>query len=368
MSHGWQQPRASGSPDTVHPDDLLADDPSRISSTALVRQAVTTIVVTALGIGAFAAVSAVSAPYDPVSTTASRLVSGTDRTRAVPALVVVAEAAVTGATDIGTSLTHNSDLATTPLRLELATAMSDALAERRNTSLDKTRTEVEASVSTALVESRSNHLNDQVNAITAENDRIAAAKAAAEKAAAEKEAARKAAAAVIAGQVAKTKGSLTRQAVPAATSSVVDAALTGTSTGFITPLAPGSYVRGAGWGATGSWSRYHTGVDLSAPGGTPIRAVTSGVVMASTGGGWAGTHVIIRHAGGGQTLYAHMSSKAVSPGQIVQPGQVIGTVGMTGRAFGYHLHFEYYPAGTTPGDVYSSADPVSWMLRNGIRL
>lgn len=330
----------------------------RISSTALVRQAVTAVVLAVLGVGTLGAVSAVSAPYAPVKSASSRIVSGIDHTRAVPSPVeAISQAAA--ATDVSATLTNrNADLATSPLRLELAAAMSDVLADQRSTSLDRTRSEVEASVSTSLIASRNLQLTDQVAAITAENGRITAQKKAAEE---------KAAAATVASQVAQTKGSLTRKAAaPGATTKDVD--LSGTSTAFTSPLAPGSYVRGAGWGATGSWSRYHTGVDLSAPGGTPIRAVAAGVVLASTGGGWAGTHVIIRHAGGAQTLYAHMSSKAVSPGQVVQPGQLIGTVGMTGRAFGYHLHLEYYPAGTKPGDVYSSADPVSWMMRNGVRV
>ncbi|WP_156609954.1 M23 family metallopeptidase [Auraticoccus cholistanensis] len=139
--------------------------------------------------------------------------------------------------------------------------------------------------------------------------------------------------------------------------------------GGAAPIASGSYSIAARWGAVGSWSRYHTGIDLSAPIGTPIRAAADGVVVSpASGAGWAGVHVVIKHADGSHTLYAHMASTAVQPGQQVKAGDLVGVVGMTGRTFGPHLHFEWYPAGTTPGDVYSSKDPYVWMLALGVRL
>ncbi|NHB85610.1 M23 family metallopeptidase [Tessaracoccus sp. HDW20] len=86
---------------------------------------------------------------------------------------------------------------------------------------------------------------------------------------------------------------------------------------------------------------------LPGPIGTPIYAVASGVILSPTAGGWAGTNVVIRHANGGSTLYAHMSRKVVSTGQTVKAGQLIGYVGVSGRSFGAHLHMEYYKAGVT---------------------
>ncbi|HEY5848621.1 MAG TPA: peptidoglycan DD-metalloendopeptidase family protein, partial [Microlunatus sp.] len=129
---------------------------------------------------------------------------------------------------------------------------------------------------------------------------------------------------------------------------------------------PGAIV-GASFGATGAWARYHTGLDFRAGFGTPIRAVTSGVVVyAGNKGNWAGNHVAVRHAGGYTSMSSHMQSMAVSAGQSVSAGQVIGHVGSTGRSFGAHLHFEIYPPGVQPGDVYSAINPIPWLRARGV--
>jgi murein DD-endopeptidase MepM/ murein hydrolase activator NlpD len=140
-----------------------------------------------------------------------------------------------------------------------------------------------------------------------------------------------------------------------------------TSTGGSMPVKS-NYRVGAGFGATGSWSRYHTGQDFPAPTGTPIYAVASGVVLSPTNGGWAGTNVVIQHSNGGATLYAHMSKKVVSPGSTVKAGQLIGYVGTTGRSFGAHLHLEYYSPGVTPGDVYNASNPVTFLRSLGVKI
>jgi peptidase M23 len=127
-----------------------------------------------------------------------------------------------------------------------------------------------------------------------------------------------------------------------------------------------NYTVGAHFGQTGSWSRYHTGQDFPAPVGTPIYAAASGIVMSPTAASWAGNNVVIKHMNGGSTLYAHMSQSLVSPGQAVKAGQMIGYVGTTGRSFGAHLHFEYYPQGTTPGDVYKATDPMAFLRSLGV--
>jgi murein DD-endopeptidase MepM/ murein hydrolase activator NlpD len=140
----------------------------------------------------------------------------------------------------------------------------------------------------------------------------------------------------------------------------------GGSSGGVSPV-PGAVI-GAHFGEYGSWSRYHTGLDFRASYGAPIRAVKAGVgLYAGNSGDWAGNHVAIKHADGMTTMSSHMSSMAVSAGQTVSAGQVIGHVGQTGRAFGAHLHFELYPAGVKYGDVYKAINPQPWLAANGVR-
>jgi murein DD-endopeptidase MepM/ murein hydrolase activator NlpD len=133
------------------------------------------------------------------------------------------------------------------------------------------------------------------------------------------------------------------------------------------PLA--SYRISARFGQVGIWSRYHTGFDFSAGIGTAIRAPSAGVVTNAGIGpasGWAGNYVAIKYPDGTQTLMAHMSTVSVSVGQTVAACQVVGAVGMTGRTFGPHLHFEAYPPGVAPGDIYSAVSPATWLNARGL--
>jgi murein DD-endopeptidase MepM/ murein hydrolase activator NlpD len=87
---------------------------------------------------------------------------------------------------------------------------------------------------------------------------------------------------------------------------------------------------------------FHTGIDIGCSFGTPIGAADAGVVS-YVSFGWSGGYgnfVLITHGGGFATLYAHLSSIAVSAGQPVRRGQVIGAEGSTGYSTGPHLHFE----------------------------
>ena len=94
---------------------------------------------------------------------------------------------------------------------------------------------------------------------------------------------------------------------------------------------------------TGEMS-YHGGTDIAAPQGTPILAAADGTVTVANGtdpwGGSYGYHVKLDHGGGMETLYAHCLAIAVTAGQQVQQGEVIGYVGSTGNSTGKHLHFE----------------------------
>jgi LysM repeat protein len=87
----------------------------------------------------------------------------------------------------------------------------------------------------------------------------------------------------------------------------------------------------------------YNAVDLAAPIGTPILASADGEVIISRFGGWNGgygNYIVIRHANGTQTLYAHASKINVSSGDTVKQGDVIGAVGTSGKSTGPHVHFE----------------------------
>ena len=119
-------------------------------------------------------------------------------------------------------------------------------------------------------------------------------------------------------------------------------------------LARGSFsprylpLRGAGISSGFGWRRhpisggfkFHAGVDLAAPTGTPIVATAAGVVASADWYGGYGLCVTVDHQNGYVTLYGHMSQIAVSAGQQVQPGQSLGRVGSTGSSTGPHLHYE----------------------------
>lgn len=93
-------------------------------------------------------------------------------------------------------------------------------------------------------------------------------------------------------------------------------------------------------------SSFHRGIDIAAPTGTPVGAARSGTV---TFAGWSsqgyGNLVRLRHTDGSETWYAHFSSIAVSVGQYVSQGAIIGRVGSTGLSTGPHLHFELHERG-----------------------
>ena len=84
----------------------------------------------------------------------------------------------------------------------------------------------------------------------------------------------------------------------------------------------------------------HTGLDIAAPAGTPIRATAAGEVIFSGYSGGYGYVVKISHGNGIQTYYGHCSELYVSTGDTVEAGDVIAAVGSTGNSTGNHLHFE----------------------------
>lgn len=122
--------------------------------------------------------------------------------------------------------------------------------------------------------------------------------------------------------------------------------------GWIRPV-PGAVT--SPFGPRPSLGGYHWGVDLRGDVGTPVGATRAGTVVTLvaschptnswTCGGGFGNYVVVAHADGFATVYAHLSTVAVGAGQVVDAGQVVGAVGNSGRSYGPHLHFELYDGG-----------------------
>lgn len=106
------------------------------------------------------------------------------------------------------------------------------------------------------------------------------------------------------------------------------------------------------------YERFHAGVDLGAPAGTPIVAAADGRVVSA---GWAGGYgraVEIAHAGGLETKYGHMSRIIAYAGETVRRGDVIGFVGSSGLSTGPHLHFEVMKNGRPVNPLSIKAIPA----------
>lgn len=91
---------------------------------------------------------------------------------------------------------------------------------------------------------------------------------------------------------------------------------------------------------------FHSGVDLQASVGTPVRASADGVIIHAEWMGRYGKAVVVDHGNGMQTWYAHLSRFYGVPGQEIRQGQIIGYSGTTGRVTGPHLHYEVRVGGT----------------------
>jgi murein DD-endopeptidase MepM/ murein hydrolase activator NlpD len=103
----------------------------------------------------------------------------------------------------------------------------------------------------------------------------------------------------------------------------------------------------------------HTGIDISAPTGTPVRAAADGIVEFR---GWSsgyGQMVVVDHGGGMETYYAHLSRISVVEGQEVRQGDHVGAVGSTGRSTGAHLHYEVRRGG-------APVNPYHYLARAGV--
>ncbi|AJK80313.1 membrane protein [Mycobacterium avium subsp. paratuberculosis] len=108
------------------------------------------------------------------------------------------------------------------------------------------------------------------------------------------------------------------------------------------------------------WGVLHAGIDLANSIGTPIYAVSDGVVIEAGPAGGYGMLVKLRHADGTVTLYGHINTALVSVGERVMAGDQIATMGNRGNSTGPHLHFEVLQGGT------ERIDPVPWLAKRGL--
>jgi murein DD-endopeptidase MepM/ murein hydrolase activator NlpD len=109
------------------------------------------------------------------------------------------------------------------------------------------------------------------------------------------------------------------------------------------------------------WSTVHTGLDFAASEGAPIVSVATGTVTSTKYDGAYGNKTVVTSEDGTEIWYCHLSSQTAQRGEVVAPGQPIGTVGSTGNVTGPHLHLEVRPRGRDP------VDPVAEFVAHGIR-
>ncbi|MFG3496033.1 peptidoglycan DD-metalloendopeptidase family protein [Streptomyces sp. NPDC047928] len=134
---------------------------------------------------------------------------------------------------------------------------------------------------------------------------------------------------------------------------------------WVAPVEEGAYTLSAGFDRVGRrWAHRHTGQDFAVAIGTPVRSIGAGRVVSVSCGGPFGIEVVVRHAGGWHSQYAHLASAAVDRGETVTTGRWIGLAGTTGNSTGPHLHFEVR---VTP-HLGSGVDPVRWLREHGVPL
>ncbi|MFJ3582480.1 peptidoglycan DD-metalloendopeptidase family protein [Streptomyces sp. NPDC090127] len=152
-----------------------------------------------------------------------------------------------------------------------------------------------------------------------------------------------------------------RSTAPTENSGSAQSAPAKASSGWVAPVSGGISTP---YRASGSmWSSgYHTGADFIAASGTSVKAVGAGTVHSAGWSGSYGNEVVIQHADGTYSQYAHLSSLSVSAGQTVTGGQQIGLSGSTGNSSGPHLHFEIRTGPSYGSDI----DPLAYLRQHGV--
>ncbi|GHA96044.1 M23 family metallopeptidase [Streptomyces termitum] len=164
----------------------------------------------------------------------------------------------------------------------------------------------------------------------------------------------------------KAQAAKTAQVKAAAKKAVAKPAAVKKATGWVKPVS--SYALSASYNQGGAmWAHKHSGQDFAVPVGTSVRAAAAGTVVKAGpyGGGDGpayGNAIVVKHANGRYSQYAHLSKIKVRIGQKVAAGQQIALSGNTGNSSGPHLHFEIR---TTPN--YGSAlNPAAFLRAHGV--
>ncbi len=118
----------------------------------------------------------------------------------------------------------------------------------------------------------------------------------------------------------------------------------------------------SGFGAR--WGTFHYGIDLAAPMHTPEYAAVDGVVLRAGSASGFGLAVYILHENGDVTVYGHMDSILVEPGQYVEAGETIALLGNRGQSTGPHLHFEVHQGGEDGKRI----NPIAWLNARGVEV
>lgn len=144
--------------------------------------------------------------------------------------------------------------------------------------------------------------------------------------------------------------------------------------GYINPVE--GYSINSGYGMRNhpvqGGKKFHTGVDIAAPAGTPVRAVKSGTVTKISNNqrpySGFGNAIVVDHGDGYQTVYAHLSKFACKQGDKVKQGQIIGYVGSTGMSTGNHLHFIVQKTGFTAPNAGNTVNPAPLLRKGGVTI
>ncbi|MFE9043887.1 M23 family metallopeptidase [Streptomyces sp. NPDC012421] len=169
-------------------------------------------------------------------------------------------------------------------------------------------------------------------------------------------------------QAAQAKAAKAAQVKAAAKKAVAKPAAAKKAKGWVKPVT--SYTLTASYNQGGSmWAHKHSGQDFAVPVGTPVKAAGAGTVVKAgpNGGGDGpayGNAIVVKHANGTYSQYAHLSKIQVHLGQKVGAGQKIALSGNTGNSSGPHLHFEIR---TTP-NYGSAVNPAAFLRTHGVSI